>query len=144
MHSLPQFTRSTRWGEFAGVGADIFEGNFMVSEQFSGRTVFLGGNCPRGNLPRGQFSSGAIILVGNCRWGNFPWRQLSGHLQSRYLWSVILKFSQKCPNSLILVHCQFNSYFTLITKEKLFFNLRFLLSLNERVEPWKLLSNLPS
>ena len=44
----------------------------MVSEQFSGGTVFLGGNCPRGNLPRGQFSSGAIILVGNCRWGNHP------------------------------------------------------------------------
>ena len=128
MHSLPQFTRSTRWGEFAWVEANIFEGNFVVSEQFSGGTFSLGGNCPRGNLPRGQlpggqFSLGAIILVGNHPGGNFPRWQLSGHLQSRYLWSVILKFSQKCHNSLILVHCQFNSYFTLITKEKLFFNL---------------------
>ena len=59
MHSLPPFTRSTRWGEFAWVGAMTFEGNFMVSGQFSGSqfssgaivqgAIFLGGSCPGGN-----------------------------------------------------------------------------------------------
>ena len=45
-------------------------------------------------------------------------------IHNRYLWSVILKFSQKCFwDSRILVHCWFNSYFTLITKEKLHFSL---------------------
>ena len=42
MHSFPQFTRSTLWGEFAWVGAIIFEGNFLVRGQFSS-----GANCPK-------------------------------------------------------------------------------------------------
>ena len=58
MRSLPQFTRSTRWGEFTWVGAIIFEGNFMVSGQFSG-----GG---------GQFCSGAIVQGTIFLWGNWP------------------------------------------------------------------------
>ena len=56
MHSLPQFTRSTRWGEFAWVGAIIFEGNFTVSGEFSA----LQDNCPGGNFPRGQLSGGQL------------------------------------------------------------------------------------
>ena len=61
MHSLPQFTRSTRWGEFAWVGANIFEENFMVSEQFSG-----------GHFSSGAIVRGAIFLGDNCPGGNFP------------------------------------------------------------------------
>ena len=61
------------------MGAIIFEGDFIVSGQFSGGgggAVFLGGNCsggtfPRGKLSGGQFCSGAIVrrahfLRGNC------------------------------------------------------------------------------
>ena len=45
MHSFPQFTRATLWGEFTWVGTIIF-GNVMKRAQFS----------------VGQFSSGAIVL----------------------------------------------------------------------------------
>ena len=45
-------------------------------------------------------------------------------IPNRYLWLVILKFSQKCFwDSWILVYCRFNSYCTLIAKEKLHFSL---------------------
>ena len=46
----------------------------------------------------------------------------------------------------ILMHCRFNSYFTLITKEKLLFSLfcSFYCCLQKEFEPWKVLSNLPS
>ena len=47
-------------------------------------------------------------------------------IQDRYLWSVILEFSQLCfRDSLILVYCRFNSYFMFITKEKLHLSLTF-------------------
>ena len=47
-------------------------------------------------------------------------------IQDRYLWSVILKFSQLCSrNSFILVYCQFRSYFTFIGKEKIHFSLTY-------------------
>ena len=42
MYSLPQFNRSTLWGEFVRVGVIIFEGNFMVRRQFSGDQFALG------------------------------------------------------------------------------------------------------
>ena len=78
MRSLPQFTRSTRWGEFTWVGAIIFEGNFMVSGQFSGGggAVLLGGNCTGDNFPLGQLAGGQHS-GGNCpgtiiRWAIFP------------------------------------------------------------------------
>ena len=80
MHSLPQFTRSTRGGELARVGAIIFEGNFTVSEKFSSEqfslgavvqgAFILGSNYPRGQL-FGKQLSGA----------NSPQEQLSGHPQ---------------------------------------------------------------
>ena len=61
MHSFPQFTCSTLWGEFAWVGAIIFEGNFLVRGQFSSEQL-SGGQSSRRQLSRGeQFSSG-----GNC------------------------------------------------------------------------------
>ena len=45
-------------------------------------------------------------------------------IQNRYLWSVILKLSQKCFwDSYVLVNSRFNSYFTFITKQKLHFSL---------------------
>ena len=45
-------------------------------------------------------------------------------IQDRCLWSVILKFSQKCFwDSWILVYCQFKNYFAYITKKKLYFSL---------------------
>ena len=46
MHSLTQFTRSTRWGEFAWVGAIIFEGNFMVSAGLSVNILSAGDKSP--------------------------------------------------------------------------------------------------
>ena len=61
MHSFPQFTRSTLWGEFAWVGAIIFEGNFLVRWQFSSGQLSgggRGGSYPRGKLSRGQLSGG--------------------------------------------------------------------------------------
>ena len=71
MHSLPQFTRSTRGGELARVGAIIFEGNFTVSEKFSSEqfslgavvqgAFILGSNYPRGQLSGKQFSPGAVV-----------------------------------------------------------------------------------
>ena len=77
MHGFPQFTLSTRWGEFAWVGTIIFEGNSMVSGQFSGcqfssgaivrRAIFLGGNWPGGNYPGGDHPGD------NCPGGNFPY-----------------------------------------------------------------------
>ena len=61
MHSFPQFTCSTRWGEFTWVGAIIFGWNFIGRGQlFSGAIVrgaiFLGGSYPRGQLSGGQLS----------------------------------------------------------------------------------------
>ena len=54
-------------------------------------------------------------------WPSNPYLQ---GIPNRYLWSVILKFSQKCFwDSRILVYCRFNSYSTLIAKEKLHFSL---------------------
>ena len=47
MHSLPQFTRSTRWGEFTWVGAIIFE---FSSGAIVQETIFLWGNWPGGNI----------------------------------------------------------------------------------------------
>ena len=45
-------------------------------------------------------------------------------IQDRYLWSVILKFSQLCSrNRFILLYCHFKSYFTFIGKEKIHFSL---------------------
>ena len=66
------------------MGAIIFEGNFMVSGQFSGG----GDSFARGQLSRGQFSSGAIgrgaifrrqLSRDNYPVGNFPQWQFSGH-----------------------------------------------------------------
>ena len=51
----------------------IFETNFMVSGQLSGKTVFLVGNCTGGNFPQGQLPSGVIFL-----WGNYPGDNHSG------------------------------------------------------------------
>ena len=56
MHSFPQFSRSTLWGEFVWVGTIIYGENFMVGGQFSSEAIILGGNCPGGNFPRGQLS----------------------------------------------------------------------------------------
>ena len=54
-------------------------------------------------------------------WPSNPYLQ---GIPNRYLWSVILKFSQKCFwDSRIFVYCRFNSYSTLIAKEKLLFSL---------------------
>ena len=59
-------------------------------------------------------------------------------IQNRYVWSVILKFSNAFYDSWILVYCPFNSYFTFKTtilcegKTSLFFNLQFLFLLSER------------
>ena len=74
-------------------------------------------------------------------------RGIHYRIQNRYLWSAVLKFSQKTLwDSWILVHCRFNSYFTLIAMEKLHSSLicRFYCSLVKGAEPWKLLSNFPS
>ena len=68
MHSFPQFTRSTLWGEFAWVGAIIFEGNFLVRGQFSSGQLSGGG----GQLSTGEIVQGAIIRGQSSR------RQLSG------------------------------------------------------------------
>ena len=57
MHSFPQFTCSTLWGEFAWVGAIIFEGNFLVRGQFSSGQLSGGG----GQLSMGEIVQGAII-----------------------------------------------------------------------------------
>ena len=78
MHSFLQFTRSALWGEFAWMGAIIFEGNFMVRGQLSGGqfslgAIFLGGNCTGGNFPRGK------LFGGKYPGGNFTRGQLSGH-----------------------------------------------------------------
>ena len=94
MHSFSQFTRSTRWEEFAWVGAIIFKGNFMVSGQFSGGgtvflrsncrgegAIFLGGDCPRGIYPGGNHPGG------NCPGSNFSLRQLSSGVIVR--WAII-------------------------------------------------------
>ena len=62
IHSFLKFTRSTLWGEFAWMGAIIFEGNYMVWRQ----------------LPRGQFSLGAIFLGDNCTGGSFSQGKLFG------------------------------------------------------------------
>ena len=66
MHSFPQSTRSTLWGEFIWVGAIIYGENFMLRRQLSGGAIFLEGNCPgehyTGKSSRGQFSLGAIVL----------------------------------------------------------------------------------
>ena len=82
MHTFPQLTCSTLWGELAWMRAIFFEGNFMVRELLSGgkfslgeivqSTIFHGGNYPPGQLFEGQlsreqlpgekFSSGAIVL----------------------------------------------------------------------------------
>ena len=59
MHSFPQFTRSTLWGEFAWVGAIIFEGNFLVRWQFSSGQLSGGGE--GGQLSTGEIVQGAII-----------------------------------------------------------------------------------
>ena len=69
MHSFLQFTRSALWGEFAWMGAIIFEGNFMVRGQLSGghfslEAIFLGGNCTGGNFPRGKLCGGNYPGVG--------------------------------------------------------------------------------
>ena len=76
------------------MGAIIFEGDFIVSGQFSGGggqfslgaivrvALFLEGNCPGGNFAREQLSgvqisSGAIVRT---PWGKLSGGQLSGHL----------------------------------------------------------------
>ena len=52
------------------------------------------------------------------------WNTKIFRIQDRCLWLVILKFSQKFFwDSWILVYCQFKSYFTFVTKKKLYFSL---------------------
>ena len=63
MHSFPQFTRNTRWGEFAWVG-----------QLFSTKILWWVGNFPGGSFPQGQLSGGG---------SNFPWGRLSAGELSR-------------------------------------------------------------
>ena len=83
MHSFTQFTRNTRWGEFAWVGATIFNENFMVSGQFPGRQFSSGaivggreqfslGATVRGGIIQGAIIQGEIVRGAIFFWGNYP------------------------------------------------------------------------
>ena len=55
MHSFPQFTRTTLWG-------NLFDwGNYFRGKLYGEGTIFLGGNCPRTvmNMP----ASGSINVL---------------------------------------------------------------------------------
>ena len=70
------------------------------------------------------FGAQSCLMVALVVWPMSVWNTKIFRIQDRCLWLVILKFSQKFFwDSWILVYCQFKSYFTFVTKKKLYFSL---------------------